>query len=193
MPRGGSGYDPAPVCAFCIDNLTSGSISLCLRAHLICCTVTAGSRNHLKSLSLGKLKKYADAYNLRSDQIIEKDELVDRLMSYRVSSLALPNFSPIHTPRRHKTGVCLQATRYVMRHPNLSMSHEMIPDRNSTGRTRSPICPPLVIGGCSLDKHPQLQHLDLALSVLSPISRGRTSNQNDNLPIQGPPAPQARL
>jgi len=25
MPRGGSGYDPAPVCAFCIDNLTSES------------------------------------------------------------------------------------------------------------------------------------------------------------------------
>ncbi|KAF9653516.1 hypothetical protein BDM02DRAFT_3087146 [Thelephora ganbajun] len=74
MPRENSGYNPVPVCAFCIDNLTT----------------TAGSRNYLKSLSLGKLKKYADAYNLRSDQIIEKDDLVDRLMSYRRWNGCLP-------------------------------------------------------------------------------------------------------
>ncbi|KAF9777270.1 hypothetical protein BJ322DRAFT_1097263 [Thelephora terrestris] len=66
MPRENSGYDPVSVCTFCIENLT----------------ITAGSRNHLKTLSLGKLKKYADAYNLRSDQVIEKG-VVDRLMSYR--------------------------------------------------------------------------------------------------------------
>jgi len=118
MPRGGSGYDPAPVCAFCIDNLTGGSISFGLGAHLIRCAVTAGSRNYLKSLSLGKLKKYADAYNLWSDQIIEKDDLVNKLMSYRVSPLSLSNLSLIYTPRRAKTGVCLRGTRYVMRHPN---------------------------------------------------------------------------
>ena len=85
MPRENSGYDPTPVCAFCIDNLTSGSTTFSVRAYLICYAATAGSRSHLKSLSLGKLKKYADAYNLRSDQIIEKDELVDRLIAYRVS------------------------------------------------------------------------------------------------------------
>ena len=89
MPRENSGYDPVPVCSFCIDNLTSGSISSGFRVSLICCTATAGSKNHLKSLSLGKLKKYADAYNLRPDHIIEKDDLVDRLMSYRVS-LVIP-------------------------------------------------------------------------------------------------------
>ena len=94
MPRANSGYDPVPVCAFCIDNLTSGSISFGLRATLIYCAATAGSRNYLKSLSLGKLKKYADVYNLRSDQIIEKDDLVDRLMSYRVSLVL-----SINTPR----------------------------------------------------------------------------------------------
>lgn len=85
MPRDHSGYNPVPVCAFCIENLTSGSTSFGFRTHLICCAATAGSRNYLKSLSLGKLKKYADAYNLRSDQIIEKDDLVDKLMAYRVS------------------------------------------------------------------------------------------------------------
>ncbi|KAF9787943.1 hypothetical protein BJ322DRAFT_1046120 [Thelephora terrestris] len=74
MPRENSGYDPVSVCTFCIENLT----------------ITAGSRNHLKTLSLGKLKKYADAYNLRSDQVIEKDELVDRLMSYRRGNGCLP-------------------------------------------------------------------------------------------------------
>ena len=97
MPRGTSGYDPVPVCAFCIDNLTSGSTSVGLRAYLIHYAVTAGSRNYLKSLSLGKLKKYADAYNLRFDQIIEKDDLVDRLMSYRVSLLPLSKSSLVHT------------------------------------------------------------------------------------------------
>ena len=95
MPRANSGYDPAPVCAFCIDNLTSGLISSGFRVALICCAATAGSKNYLKSLSLGKLRKYADAYNLRSDQIIiEKDDLVDRLMSYRVSlaaSIGIPH------------------------------------------------------------------------------------------------------
>lgn len=85
MPRENSGYDPVPVCAFCIDNLTSGWTSSRLPVHLIYCVATAGPRNYLKSLSLGKLKKYADAYNLRSDQIIEKDDLVDMLMSHRVS------------------------------------------------------------------------------------------------------------
>lgn len=94
MPRGNSGYDPVSVCAFCIDNLTSGSVSSGLGANLIRCAVTAGSKSHLKSLSLGKLKKYADAYNLRSDQIIEKDDLVDGLISYRVSLIVL-----INTPR----------------------------------------------------------------------------------------------
>lgn len=85
MPRENSGYDPVSVCAFCIDNLTSGSMFSGLGANLNCCAATAGSKSYLKSLSLGKLKKYADAYNLRSDQIIEKDDLVDKLMSYRVS------------------------------------------------------------------------------------------------------------
>ena len=94
MPRQNSGYDPVPVCAFCVDNLTSGSISSGLRARLICCAATAGSKNYLKSLSLGKLKKYADAYNIRSDHIIEKDDLVDRLILYRVSLVV-----PIETPR----------------------------------------------------------------------------------------------
>ena len=88
MPRGNSGYDPVPVCAFCIDNLTSGSTSSALRANLNHYAATAGSKNYLKSLSLGKLRKYAGAYNLRPDHIIEKDDLVDRLMSYRVGPTA---------------------------------------------------------------------------------------------------------
>lgn len=74
MPRENRGYDPVPVCSFCVENLRT----------------TAGSRNYLKTLSLGKLKKYADAYNLRSDQVIEKDDLVDKLMSYRGANGCLP-------------------------------------------------------------------------------------------------------
>ena len=99
MPRGNSGYDPVPVCAFCIENLTSGSISSALRANLSHYAATAGSKNHLKSLPLGKLKKYADAYSLRPDHIIEKDDLVDRLMSYRVGPAAVIKIPYSLTPR----------------------------------------------------------------------------------------------
>lgn len=70
-----------------------------LRAHLTYCTVTAGSKNYLMSLSLGKLKKYADAYNLRFDQIIEKDDLVDKLISYRVSPIVPEHIPPWLIPR----------------------------------------------------------------------------------------------
>ena len=95
MPRVITGCDPGSVCAFCIDNLTSGSISSGFWVTLICCTATTSSESYLKSLSPGKLRKYADAYSLCSNQfIIEKGNLVDRLMLYQVSlaaSIGIPN------------------------------------------------------------------------------------------------------
>jgi len=115
MPRENSGYDPVPVCAFCIDNLTSGSMSFGLRVNLISYAATAGSKSYLKSLSLGKLKKYADAYNLRSDQIIEKDDLVDRLMSYRVSlDVRIKTLSHVDTTCRDGTDAYHPRMRYLM-------------------------------------------------------------------------------
>ncbi|KAI0947932.1 hypothetical protein AcW1_009566 [Taiwanofungus camphoratus] len=69
MPRGGteSGYDVVPVCAFCIDNLT----------------ITAGGKGHLRQLPLSRLKKYANAYNIRTSGVFEKDDLIDALISAR--------------------------------------------------------------------------------------------------------------
>lgn len=120
MPRGNRFYDPVPVCAFCIENLASGWILSGVQARLICGTATAGSRNHLKKLPLSKLKKYADAYNLRSDQIIEKDDLVDRLMSYRVSSIVTIYVPFVNIPCRKKTGAYPQRTRYALQTVNRS-------------------------------------------------------------------------
>lgn len=48
-------------------------------------TVTAAGRGQLKSLPLGKLKKYADAYNIQIDRAVEKDDIIDGIMGARVS------------------------------------------------------------------------------------------------------------
>lgn len=95
MPRGGteSGYDVVPVCAFCIDNLTSELIQI-YRTHAHDATdsdcysvVTAGGKGHLRQLPLSRLKKYANAYNIRTSGVFEKDDLIDALISARVSPL----------------------------------------------------------------------------------------------------------
>ncbi|KAH9833338.1 uncharacterized protein C8Q71DRAFT_775114 [Rhodofomes roseus] len=76
IPRSGSetGYDPAPVCAFCIDNLT----------------ITAGGKNYLRSLPLARLKKYANAYHIGVNGVLEKDDLIDTLMAVRERNGCLP-------------------------------------------------------------------------------------------------------
>ncbi|KAJ6627797.1 hypothetical protein B0H10DRAFT_1991925 [Mycena sp. CBHHK59/15] len=67
MPRSGvdAGYDVMNVCAYCIELLT----------------MTAGGRGHLKSLPLAKLKKYINAYNIRTDRAVEKDDLIDAIIA----------------------------------------------------------------------------------------------------------------
>ncbi|KAI9509022.1 hypothetical protein F5148DRAFT_1349640 [Russula earlei] len=69
MPREGpsAGFDPVPVCAFCIENLT----------------ITAGGRGYLRTLSLARLKKYVDAYNISPDGVLEKDDLIAKIISVR--------------------------------------------------------------------------------------------------------------
>ncbi|KAA1472084.1 hypothetical protein DENSPDRAFT_777654 [Dentipellis sp. KUC8613] len=76
LPRQGpdTGYDVVPVCAFCIENLT----------------ITAGGRSYLKGLPLARLKRYADAYNIKVDGVLEKDDLVQRIMSVRGQNGCLP-------------------------------------------------------------------------------------------------------
>ena len=51
----------------------------------ICDTpVTAGGRTYLKTLTLAKLKKYVNVYNIKIDRAVEKDDLIDGILSIRV-------------------------------------------------------------------------------------------------------------
>ncbi|OBZ67560.1 hypothetical protein A0H81_12422 [Grifola frondosa] len=70
----GSGYDPLPVCAFCIENLQ----------------ITAGGKGQLRQLPLSKLRKYADSYHIDVSGVIEKDELIDKLIAIRGPNGCLP-------------------------------------------------------------------------------------------------------
>ncbi|KAF5379132.1 hypothetical protein D9615_005854 [Tricholomella constricta] len=99
MPRGGqeAGYDPMNVCAFCIEFLN----------------ITAAGRGHLRTLPLSKLKKYVDAYNIKMDRAVEKDDLIDGMLKARNSNgclsrenenfyrkYSVPNRSTPHTRSR---------------------------------------------------------------------------------------------
>ncbi|PPQ82978.1 hypothetical protein CVT26_005541, partial [Gymnopilus dilepis] len=76
MPRQGpeQGYDPMHVCAFCIEYLT----------------ITAAGRQQLKQMSLAKLKKYIQAYNIKAGRVVEKDDLIDAILSARGPNGCLP-------------------------------------------------------------------------------------------------------
>lgn len=47
--------------------------------------VTAKSKDQLKKVALATLKEYASAYQISVNNVVEKDELIDRLVSARVS------------------------------------------------------------------------------------------------------------
>ncbi|KAF8182024.1 hypothetical protein BJ912DRAFT_1124664 [Pholiota molesta] len=81
MPRSGAdtGYDAMNVCSFCIEFLTS-----------VFPIITAAGRNQLKGLPLAKLKRYINAYNIRIDRAVEKDDLIDAILAARNSNGCLP-------------------------------------------------------------------------------------------------------
>ncbi|KAJ2914817.1 hypothetical protein MD484_g5616, partial [Candolleomyces efflorescens] len=70
MPRRGpeTGYVPTNVCGYCIEHLN----------------ITAGGKNQLKSLPIGRLRKYANAYDIRIDRAVEKDDIIDAIVAARV-------------------------------------------------------------------------------------------------------------
>lgn len=47
-------------------------------------TVTAAGKGQLRGYSLAKLKKYAKDYSINVNGVIEKDDLIDRLIAARV-------------------------------------------------------------------------------------------------------------
>ena len=48
-------------------------------------TVTAAGKGQLRGFSLAKLRKYAKDYGIDVSNVLEKDDLIDRLISARVS------------------------------------------------------------------------------------------------------------
>ncbi|EKM58134.1 uncharacterized protein PHACADRAFT_182515 [Phanerochaete carnosa HHB-10118-sp] len=77
MPRqggGNAGYDPASVCAYCIENLT----------------ITAAGKGQLRKYSLAKLRKYAKDYDINVNGVIEKDDLIDKIIAARTPHGCLP-------------------------------------------------------------------------------------------------------
>jgi len=69
-----SGYDPMPVCVYCIENLN----------------ITAAGKGQLRGLSLAKLKKYAKDYDIDVHTVVEKDDLIDKLIGARGTNGCLP-------------------------------------------------------------------------------------------------------
>ncbi|KAH9478528.1 hypothetical protein JR316_0008983 [Psilocybe cubensis] len=69
-----TGYDAVPVCAFCIELLN----------------ITAAGRHQLKTMSLAKLKKYINSYNIKIDRAVEKDDLIDAIISAKAPNGCLP-------------------------------------------------------------------------------------------------------
>lgn len=96
MPRAASegsydithtGYQVANVCAFCIDNLNSAPISpidIATTTNTLKDTVTAAGRGQLRAQPLSRLRKYVEAYNIKVDGVIEKDDFIDHIIKARV-------------------------------------------------------------------------------------------------------------
>ncbi|KZV65770.1 hypothetical protein PENSPDRAFT_655480 [Peniophora sp. CONT] len=70
-----TGWDPVPVCGFCIENLN----------------ITAGGRNYLRSLPLSRLKRYLTAYNIKTPPVLEKDDLIEAIIKARGPNGCLSN------------------------------------------------------------------------------------------------------
>jgi len=77
-------------------------------------TVTAAGRNQLKAMTLGKLKRYLSAYNIRIDRAVEKDDLIDAIVLARVSSLVGYRFHDLSSAIALKgTNGCLSPANEV--------------------------------------------------------------------------------
>jgi hypothetical protein len=56
--------------------------------------VTAAGRGQLRSLPLNRLRKYVEAYNIKVNGAIEKDDYIDHVISARVRVTTLLWCSP---------------------------------------------------------------------------------------------------
>jgi hypothetical protein len=63
---------------FCLHRFTYAFVFL----------VTAAGRTQLKSMPMSKLRNYINAYNISTERVVEKDDLIDALLKARVSGIA---------------------------------------------------------------------------------------------------------
>jgi len=71
-------------------------------------TVTAAGRNQLKNLPLAKLKNYTHAYNIRVARALEKDDVIDAIISARVRWVPFFQLLDSFLARRARMDVCLK-------------------------------------------------------------------------------------
>ncbi|KIM86779.1 hypothetical protein PILCRDRAFT_816031 [Piloderma croceum F 1598] len=62
-----TGYDVSSVCGYCIENLN----------------ITAAGRGQLRTFPLSRLRKYVEAYNIKVNGAIEKDDYIDHIIRAR--------------------------------------------------------------------------------------------------------------
>lgn len=57
--------------------------------------VTAAGKGQLRGYSLAKLRKYAKDYSINVNGVVEKDDLIDRLIAIRVCDACYPSFASV--------------------------------------------------------------------------------------------------
>ena len=80
-------------------------------------TVTAGGKNYLRSLPLSKLRMYANAYNIKIDHAVEKDDVIEAVMSARVGRAELVCKSRCSCDIRAQMPACRPKMKYVIVFP----------------------------------------------------------------------------
>ena len=75
--------------------------------------VTAGGKDHLKSLPLSKLVEYANAYNIRIDHVIEKEDVIEAILSVRVCHMTLSQVATL-SKFRARMAACYQKMKFVI-------------------------------------------------------------------------------
>jgi 5'(3')-deoxyribonucleotidase len=66
----------------------------------------------LRSLSLARLKRYVDAYNIKADGVLEKDDLIEKIIAIRVCASSNNIASVLQTPSCRRMDVYHTPTRY---------------------------------------------------------------------------------
>ncbi|KAL4254736.1 RING-FYVE domain-containing E3 ubiquitin-protein ligase [Abortiporus biennis] len=174
MPRSGNeaGYDPLPVCAFCIENLT----------------ITAGGKTYLKSLPLSRLKKYANAYSIKVNGVLEKDELIDTLIAARGPNGCLPPANESYYRRHSVPNRTNERPRGMFARAMDAMSGDFQPTPNQSTRPQPQY--PSYQPRQRTTSHPAFARPDL-----DPHNQSRSSGQGyppRPPPSQTRPSPQQR-